>query len=219
MKPLLLVVDDHPLYRYGLTRALATSFDLIEAESIQSAVDALTRHSLVALVLLDLRLPDAVGLSGLEVLTRQFRDVPRVALSGDDDPALPDRVRAAGASGFVHKSVGIQSLVGALLGVLAGESVFLSAPTRSVRPARPSSVGDSGARARSTLSTADLSLRELEVLSMASRGLTNKEIGNRLTITERTVKAHLSAAFIFLGAKTRTEAAFLASQLGLLVPA
>ena len=212
MKPLLLVVDDHPLYRYGLTRALAMSFDLIEAESIQSAVDALTRHSLVALVLLDLRLPDAVGLSGLEVLTRQFRDVPRVALSGDDDPVLPDRVRAAGASGFVHKSVGIASLVGALHAVLAGESVFLAAP------ARVGAASKGSALTQRTTGTADLSLRELEVLTMASRGLTNKAIGNRLTITERTVKAHLSAAFTALGAKTRTEAAFLASQRNLLAP-
>ena len=205
MKPLLLVIDDHPLYRVGVIRMLSDAFSVIEAESITSAVSLLQQHPHTALVLLDLRLPDTRGLSGLEILASRFREIPRVVISGDDDPALPARVRAAGASGFVHKNADIQSLSEALKRVLDGHLVF----------DKPAGMFTPGARAHE----AGLSLREIEVLTLASRGLSNKEIAARLDISERTVKAHLNAAFVALGAKSRTEAAYIASRKGLIEPA
>jgi DNA-binding NarL/FixJ family response regulator len=202
MKPLLLVVDDHPLYRYGLTQALAADFSTIEADSVMAAKRQIDAAPQLALVLVDLRLPDSKGLDALSQLGKHAPDLPRVAISGDEDPSLPGRVQDAGASGFVHKSANPQELANALKEVLAGEVVFRPIATDGVAPKR----------------TGLLSLRETEVLAMATRGLTNKQIARLLAITERTVKAHLGAAFRHLGAKTRTEAAFKATERGLFSP-
>ncbi len=215
-KPLLLIVDDHPIYRYGLARALAGRFDLIEANSLGEALGALRGNARVALALVDLRLPDTHGMEALHALTRECGDVPRVDITGDDDPALPARARAAGASGFLHKSLTVDFVAAALLRVLDGGTAFAAAPATAA--AAPGA-------------SPDLSLRELEVLAMVERGMTNKQIASRLAITERTVKAHIAAAD---GARlaaeeaTRDKARFLAAShdlrqplhaLGLLVSA
>lgn len=196
MKPLLLVVDDHPLFRAGVHRALSELFSVMEADSLRAALVLLASHPQVSLVLLDLRLPDTQGLTGLETLAAHHGDIPRVVISGDDDPTLASRVRAAGASGFIHKSADMRALCASLTQVLEGHMVF-EAATEKPR-------GDA------------LSMRELEVLTLVSRGLQNREIAMQLNISERTVKAHLKAAFDALGARTRTEAAYVAVRSGLI---
>lgn len=112
-------------------------------------------------------------------------------------------MRAAGASGFVHKSADIHSLSDSLMRVLDGALVF---DTSASPPPESPAQRDPNV----------LSLRELEVLALVSRGLPNKEIAAMLKITERTVKAHLKAVFVALGAKSRTEAAYIANRNGLI---
>lgn len=190
----LLIIDDHPLFVAGLRAVLQDSFALYEAPTLAAALRLLQVQPDMDIALIDLRLPDTRHLEALHELGRRFPQVSRVVMSGQDDPALPALTRAAGASGFVHKSRDAQVLADSLRRVLAGGTAF-DAPAGE--PAN------------------DLSPRELEVLAMLVRGQSNKEIARLLGITERTVKAHVHAAFESLGARNRTEAARLATQRGL----
>jgi len=190
----LLIIDDHPLFVAGLRAALQDSFTLHEAPSLAAALLVLQAQPDIDIALIDLRLPDTRHLEALHELGQRFAQVARVAMSGQDDPALPALTRAAGASGFVHKSRDAHALADSLRRVLDGGTAFEDTAAQAAR---------------------DLSPRELEVLAMLVRGQSNKEIARLLGITERTVKAHVHAAFESLGARNRTEAARLATQRGL----
>lgn len=193
----LLIVDDHPLYLAGLRVTLRHRFRVLSAASLQEALASLTANPEVDLILVDLHLPDASGVDAVLALGQRFPQVARVAMSGLATAGLPESSRQAGASGFIHKSLDADALADALDGILAGSVYFPAAQAQAPGPHL-------------------LSPREQEVLRMVATGQTNKEIARALAITERTVKAHVRAAFDALGAHTRTEAVRLAQACGLL---
>lgn len=154
------------------------------------------------MVLLDLRLPDARGLDALARYAREFPQVARVLISGESvDARTVQGALAAGASGFIPKTLGVGEMVAALRCVLDG-GVY--APS------------DAAPRAETGLE--GLSLRQIEVLQMMLRGNANKQIAQELGIAERTVKAHLTRVFDALGVNTRVQAAMAAQRLGLGTP-
>jgi two-component system nitrate/nitrite response regulator NarL len=120
----------------------------------------------------------------------------RVLLSGADDARLPERARAAGLIGYIPKTLEPALLTHAMQRILGGESFY------------PDSA--------STRAQSVLTARQQDIVSLVARGLSNKEIGRELDITERTVKDHVSLIFGRLGAVNRAEAIARASALGLI---
>ena len=204
----LVIADDHPLFRGALREAVSGLFaetDIAEAGSFDEVVKLLDRGGDVDLVLLDLTMPGVRGFSGLMYLRAQYPGVPVVVVSANDDPAVIRRCMEFGASGFIPKTVGAESMRGAIAAVLAG-GVWT-----------PPDVNFEGAADATTtelvqrLST--LTPQQVRVLMMLSEGLLNKQIAYELSVSEATVKAHVSAILQKLGVESRTQAVIAAAKI------
>jgi len=201
--PCILLVDDHPLYHEGLASVfarMAPDFSIVSADSAEAGL-AVLRQSNIDLALIDLVLPGTDGISTMQLYAAQFPHVPRVLISGKEDPSVARRARDAGASGFIPKSLPVDRLIAALRNVCDGGACF----DNDDSTAPP---GQTGAE--------HLTLRQLEVLKLLGEGFSNKEISNQLAIADRTVRAHLTELFRALGATSRTQAILAAQRLGLL---
>lgn len=237
----LLIIDDHALFRQGLSLLLSEiddSLHSIEAESIDEAISLADGRD-VDLVLLDYYLPGESGVEGLEKVRAKIA-APVVTLSSEDDPRLITRVIESGASGFVPKSSTPQVLIAALKLILAGgtylppnvldfslnldreshqgtdlpESANASIKNSfEVNVSQSERVYDEDAGHLAAFN--NLSDRQKEVLVAAIKGKPNKVIARELSLSEGTIKAHLSSAFRSLGVKNRTEAVYVAAKLGL----
>lgn len=211
-----LVCDDHAVFRDGLRLVLDEldgAAELLEAGSLEQALALAGAHPELELALLDLQLPGVDGLDGLRRLRAAFPTLPVVVVSAAGDPAVMRGALDAGASGFVPKALGRGELLGAFRLVLAG-GVFV--PQAALAPAASESATQRRARRRER--AAGLTERQIEVLALLARGLTNKEIGEVLAIAENTVKVHVKAILETLEATNRTEAAVLARELDLRAP-
>jgi len=207
----ILIVDDHTLFRSGmvhLLQSLSPSPDVIESEDLHQACEMLVTHSDIDLVLLDLRLDDAVGVDSLLVLRKESPDTTIVVLSGEQDPHVIHRCIDNGAMGFITKSSTHEELLEAIRLIVAG-GVYL-----------PRDVMVNALHARQNSERSDVALlaslsdRQREVLTYLLQGKPNKTISNNMDISQNTVKAHLSAIFRTLGARNRTEAVYFAARAG-----
>jgi DNA-binding NarL/FixJ family response regulator len=203
----LLLVDDHPLYHAGLKSVLAAlrpSYSLASASDATEGLARLAAGEDVDLVLVDIVLPGADGFEAVAEYGRQFPHIPRVLISGRDDPATQVRASRCGASGFVSKAWPADHLLWVAERVLAGDSGF-DAPA-GVAPRLA---------AGGLLCQQDLTLRQIEVLTLLAEGKSNKEIADALDIADRTVRAHLTDMFQALGVASRVQAVLQAQALGL----
>ena len=206
---LILLVDDHPLFHEGLASAfarLAPDLSIVSADSVQAGLELLRKSAPVELALIDLVLPNSDGLTALALYAEEFPHVPRLLISGKDDPVVVRRARDAGASGFLHKSMPLDRLLSALRRVLDGHAYF--------EPTADGSFEEPGPRSGDP--HAGLTLRQLEVLKLLGEGRSNKEISAALAIADRTVRAHLTELFRALGVSSRTQAILTAQRLGML---
>jgi DNA-binding NarL/FixJ family response regulator len=204
----LLVVDDHPLVRAGLRQALkglGHGVKVLEAADCGRAFELADLHPDIDLVLLDYQLPDMNGLTGLQTLARQHPELPVVMLSGSLEPQLEQRLRAAGAAGYVSKGCSSHELLQILRLVLAGDDAV---PDLDVASAELPAADDEAEPATR------LTLRQEEVLRMLLGGCTNKTISRELYISEETTRNHVSAILKFFGVQSRTQAVLAASRLG-----
>lgn len=211
----ILIVDDHPLYRLALVQTLrevVTDATILEAGTLEEARLRLSGD--VDLVLLDLHMPDSHGLAGLAALRAEHPQVAVAMISAHDDPATIRRAITYGAAAFVAKRSSIDELRAALASLLAGEDYL--------PPALRSSVQATAADARDVDTAsrlASLSPQQFRVLMQVAEGRLNKQIADSLSISERTVKAHLTALFEKLGVGNRTQAGVLLRSLALRDPA
>jgi DNA-binding NarL/FixJ family response regulator len=204
-----LIIDDHPMTRSGLSlimRTLEPDVEIIEAGSCGEALSH--AKASVDLVLLDMGLPDAAGataerIDALEKIKPSFEGAPVVIVSGQDDPKLIRLAIDRGASGYMTKTIDRNLIVAAMRVVLA-HGVYLP-PTALVD--RDSDVTQPRRRVDGGQVDA-LSPRQREVLDMALQGKANKVIARALGISEGTVKAHLSRIYAELGVSNRTEALY-----------
>ena len=203
-----LLVDDHPVVRVGLRGMLESAGDLDVVGDVGSGdealplVERLTPH----VVLMDLRMP---GLDGVAVTSRICERHPAVrvvVLTTYDTDTDILRAIEAGATGYLLKDTPIDTLIGAVRAAARGETVL--APPVAARLVT---------RMRAPAMD-QLTPRELEVLGLVARGLSNLEIGRALFIGEATVKTHLLRAFAKLGVNDRTAAVTVALSRGLLAP-
>ena len=199
----LLVVDDHFFVRMGLTGSLNAEPDLrVVAEADNGALGIkLFREHRPDVVLMDGRLP---GLSGVETVTalrREFPDARVLMLSIDEGEEDVYRALQAGAAGYLPKATQLQELLKAIRAIHAGE--------RFLPPALAARLAERGPGAT-------LTARELEVLELVSKGLSNREIAAALGCSETTAKWHLKNIMAKLDVTDRTEATRVAVERGIL---
>lgn len=202
-----LLADDHSVVRKGVREFLEEEPDIEvigEASDGQQAVDLAVQLT-PDVVVMDIKMPQLSGVDATKRIRSLAPDVRVLALTAFDDDPYIFGLLEAGASGYVLKTAESSELVRAIRAVAAGHSALdpAIAPRLIARVAQPAPTGET------------LTERELEVLRLAARGLTNKQIGHDLDISDRTVQNHLANIYGKLGVASRTEAVTAALQRGL----
>ncbi len=214
-----LIADDQEMVRAGFRMILQAEADMEvvgEASDGEEAVTAARRRR-PDVVVMDIRMPRLDGVTATRRLLTELDSPPHVVIvtTFDDDDNLYDALRA-GASGFLLKNSPPEELIEAVRAVAAGEGLLSSAVTRRV-------IDEFARRAPSRspqpAALAELTEREVEVLRLMARGLSNAEIAEELVITAGTAKTHVSRILMKLGARDRVQAVVLAYETGLVRPA
>jgi len=198
-----LVADDHPVVRTGLSAVIVEQSDLelvAEAENGERAV-ALFREHRPDVVLMDLRMPIMDGVEAIRTITGEFPAARILALTTYEGDADIRRALEAGARGYLLKDMLLTDVISAVRAVQRGERVI------------PSAVAT---RLAEFPERSDLSEREIEVLQLVARGLSNKEVARAIGRTDETVKIHLKNIFAKLDVADRTEAVTVALTRGLI---
>lgn len=205
----LLIVDDHPLMCDALALTLKISFGMKNvrtARSLAAAVDQIKAQGAPDAVILDLNLPDARGAEGIVTLRRLIPEAPITMISADLDNAMIAAALAAGAQGYISKSLGREALVDALTRMWQGETVTPDGY-------EPQAAGeDDAARAELARRFATLTPQQMKILRLICQGKANKEISYDLSIAEATVKTHITAIMAKINARRRTQAVLLANS-------
>ena len=202
------LTDDHKVVRDGIRWMLSGEADIEivgEAESGEELLDLLATTP-ADIVLLDVRMPGMSGLDALAAIASEAPDVKAIVLSMHDEPAYVRRAIELGAAGYLLKNADRTVLLDALRSVEAGHAYVQSDLTNTLL--RTISGRNHAAVA--------LSPREVEVLSLVSQGLENKQVATELGISEATVKTHLKGIFARLDCSSRAEAVATALRLGII---
>ena len=205
----IVIADDHPLFRQALALAVARvrpDARIIEAGTLASAARAVSEADGLALIMLDLKMPGAVGYSGIALLHAERPDVPILVVSSAEGAAAAEEARAFGAIGFLHKDSDLSAIEAAIGRALAGTV----SPVR-----RPEPAGEGATIDEIRGHVAGLTPTQLKVLIAVLGGQLNKQIAHGLGISEATVKAHMTAIMRKLDMRNRTQAALVARSLGL----
>jgi DNA-binding NarL/FixJ family response regulator len=202
------LLDDHEVVRRGVADLLEAEPDLKVVGEASTAAEALARVPAVRpdVAVLDVRLPDGDGVTVCRELRSRMPDLRCLMLTSfADDDALFDAIMA-GASGYVLKQIRGTDLVGAVRTVANGESLLDPRTTAQVLERMRSA-------AEKKDPVAQLSEQERTVLALIGEGLTNRQIGERMFLAEKTVKNYVSHLLAKLGMQRRTQAAILATEL------
>jgi len=199
----ILIVDDHPIMRMGIAALISSSHAMLSVGQAGSGEEAIEMHAACKpdVTLIDLRLP---GISGVETIRRirsrnpNARFIVLTTYEGDEDIY---QAMEAGASGYLIKGLPQEMLVNAVVCVHGGGQFLPPPMSKALATRTPDS---------------RLSVREREVLTLISKGKSNKEIATALHISEATVKCHVSVILTRLKAADRTQAVMTALQRGLI---
>ncbi|MEP1469531.1 MAG: response regulator transcription factor [Halieaceae bacterium] len=197
----ILLVDDHALFRDGLALLLlklAEDVTVIEADNSNAAFEALSSHSDIDFMLLDLNMPGVDGFSILQTTISEYPTVPVAILSASSRQEDVDKVMATSAAGYINKNTASDVILGAVQLMLAGG---LYMPPTSAAASEHDTIPPESA----------LTERQTEVLALLVDGYSNKQIAGSLGVAEATIKMHVTAIFKALNVKNRTQAA-LAGQ-------
>ncbi|HXT05718.1 MAG TPA: response regulator transcription factor [Roseiarcus sp.] len=204
----ILIADDHPLVLGALRQAVSGAIagvEIHEAHDFESLAATLEAHPDMDLVLLDLSMPGVRGFSGLLHLRAERPGVPVVVVSANEDRAVMRHCLEFGAAAYVPKSLDVETMRSAIRAVLDGGR--WTPPDLDAKPAGR----DEASALVKRLSS--LTPQQVRVLMMLSQGLLNKQIAYELTVSEATVKAHVSAILQKLGVESRTQAVILAARI------
>ena len=199
----ILIVDDHPVVRAGLTSMLGTQVEFEVVGSASSGEEALAKLRQVDpdVLLLDLRMPGMGGAEMLLEIRRRSHHARAIILTSFETDEDIYRAVQAGAQGYLLKDTSLREMAEAIRTVHGGKKYFSR---------------DIAARFAERMMRSNLTAREIEILKMLSKGPTNKEIGRALGISENTVKNHVNSIIEKLEVSDRTEAATTAIQRGII---
>ena len=200
----LLIVDDHPVLRQGIATLVEQAWPggtVAEAADLPMALAAVENDPALDIVLLDLIIPGG-GMEALARIGRLRPDLPVLVLASSEDLHDVRRALSSGASGYVPKSAASATLLSAIRLVLDGEiyipPIVIDQEAARASPATP------------------LTPRQQDVLRLVAAGHANKGIAQMLSLSEKTIKAHLATTFRTLGATNRTHAIAIARESGLI---
>jgi DNA-binding NarL/FixJ family response regulator len=201
------LVDDHEVVRRGVAEVLEDDPGITVAGEAGSCAEALARVPAVRpdVVVLDMRLPDGDGATLCRDLITRMPGLRCLVLTSYSDQDALDAAIRAGAAGFLLKQVRGPALVSAVRTVAAGGSLFDDLAPATTRSRGPAAAGSDRLGA--------LTDQERSVLSLIGEGLTNRQIGDRMGLAEKTVKNYTSHLLAKLGLERRTQAAILATRL------
>jgi DNA-binding NarL/FixJ family response regulator len=202
------LVDDHEVVRRGVADVLSTDPDITVVGEAKNAAEAMSRVPALRpdVAVLDVRLPDGDGVTVCRDLRARLPDLGVVMLTSySDDEALFQAIMA-GAAGYLLKQILGQDLVTAVRTVAAGGSLLDPAATAAVLARMRRATEPAGP-------LAGLSDQERTVLDLIGEGLTNRQIGERMFLAEKTVKNYVSHVLAKLGMERRTQAAILSTEL------
>ncbi|MDB5732187.1 MAG: LuxR family transcriptional regulator [Variovorax sp.] len=194
------VIDDHPLMRDAIVmvlRRLKPAENIVEFDRLEKVIPAIEAQGVPDLFCLDLKLPDASGVSGVLLLKRTYPQVPVAVFSASPAGDMEETCIEAGADIYIEKSSGVGELTAALRGLLMAET--------------------DGEDVVGVAGTSKLSKRQTQLIAMLDQGMSNRDIATELQISEHTVKVHLWRLFRRLGVNSRTQALHHARTHGLLV--
>ena len=198
------IADDHNVVRKGIRDLLSDEDDIVvvgEARNGHEAVD-LASALRPDVVVMDIAMPELTGVEATRQIRAQAPGVRVLVLTAYDDDPYISSLLDAGATGYILKTAESREIVRAVRATAAGQTALdpAVAPRLIARLTKPTASGDT------------LTERELDVLRLAARGQTNKQIGAELAISDRTVQNHLANIYAKLGAASRTEAVTAALQ-------
>jgi len=204
MTEAVLIADDHPLFRQALALAVARivpDAQVLEAGTLAAAARIAAEVEGLRLILLDLKMPGAVGYSGIALLHAECPQVPILVVSSAEGAAAAEEARAFGAIGFLAKDSPLDVIEAAIKTALSGGRQAIRQAARPENAVRETVAG--------------LTPTQLKVLLAVLDGQLNKQIAYNLGISEATVKAHMTAVMRKLDVSNRTQAALVARSLGL----
>lgn len=211
-----LLADDHALFRSGLSYVLSElddDLDILEAEDLPQALEIARGSSGLDLAIVDLKMPGMSGVSGIEEMKSIIPDTPIVVISAYEDRDHILQAIDAGAAGYIPKSLSGDVLIGAIKLIFSG-GVYLPKAILS----QPGGIFMGEGDPPSTKSRGGLTKRQFDVLQQMRKGASNKEIARELSLSEGTVKLHVTAILKTLDVDNRTQAVVKASQLNLTPP-
>jgi DNA-binding NarL/FixJ family response regulator len=211
----ILIVDDHALVRRGLSYVVKEGFpdaEVVEAESAASALELLQGPAF-DLALVDVRMPDLDGLELLRAVKADKPELPVIMLSTYDNAPYVKRALADGAAGYLLKDATPEDLSQAINVAMSGSGNVLSPRViQNLFEEHEAAGREHGGNGRR--GEYNLTQREHDILALLAEGRSNRDIAQRLFLSEKTVKAHLAAIFRKLGVTNRTQAAMMAVQMG-----
>jgi len=209
-----LLADDHALFREGVRLVLESlvedPLEVVEASDFIQALAAVRADASVDVGLIDLHMPGMDGFSGIEALKRASPNLHLVVVTASDHPSDVRRALDAGARGYITKASSSAAMLEAIRRVVAGET-FISPGLEVPEGLAGANVNDNDAE----MIRQALTPRQRDVLAMLRQGKSNKEIARDLDLAEITVKLHVTAILRTLGVENRTQAAIMASKIGL----
>ncbi len=194
------VIDDHPLMRDALTmlvHRVKPGLKIIPIHKLNVVESTVEKNGTPELFCLDLQLPDTLGMSGVQLLKAKFPDVPLAVVTSSSASEFEDRCLEAGADVFIEKSNSPTQIIDALRALLISEEEA-AADDAAGTPAGPTK----------------LSKRQKQLILMLDQGLSNRDIAEKLDISEHTVKVHFWRLFRRLGVNSRTQALHFARTNG-----
>lgn len=196
----LLVVDDHPIFRAGLCEELAGGAEDIEI--VGQAEEGQQAYDLVAalrpdVVLMDAQMSGMDGLEATQKIKADFSQTKVIIFSATAEIERVRKVLRAGANGYLLKTTTTPELRQAIISVLNGTTVITPSIAMSPEKLEPPTP---------TVNSKGLTKREIQILELAARGVTNKHIGEKLNLSNRTIEVHMHNVFMKLGVSSRTEA-------------
>lgn len=209
----MLVVDDHPIFRNGVCEillAIDPEAKLLKADTGREAIAQIKSHIEIDWIFLDYKLPDTNAITLLSEFTQLNLFASVVVVSSEDRPEVIDEILRAGANGFLSKASEKEAFALCIKHIESGQQYIHEHVLASLQQFRSTVLAERQHIMQS------LSERQLEVLTLLAKGLSNLEIGQTLSISESTVKSHVSQIMSVFEADNRMHCAIEARRLGIL---